>query len=88
MRAHELLVGGDDMLARTHRRAEIGVSRFQTAHHFDHDADGGIAHDLVKIRGDGARELRTRTAGEHGGNTQVCSSLGETVKIRADRAES
>ena len=71
--AHELLVRGDDVLARAHGCAEIAVCRLDAAHDLYYNINRGVAHDLVVVCGHGAGELRARTAGEHGGNVQVCA---------------
>ena len=87
VRAHELLVRSDDVLACAHGRAEVAVRRLDAAHDFHHNINRGIAHDLVVIGGHSAGELGTRTAREHGGNVQVCASFTQFIKVGTDRAE-
>ena len=87
MRAHELLVRGDDMLARAHGRADITVSRLQSAHDLDHDADRAVAHDLVEIICHGAGKLRARTAGQNARHAQIAPPERELVEGLADGAE-
>jgi len=85
--AHELLVRGDDVLARTHGRAEVAVRRLDAAHDFHHNINRGIAHDLVVIGGHGACELRAGTAGENSCNMQISSPLAQLIKMGTDGAE-
>ena len=85
--AHELLVRGDDVLARTHGRAEVAVRRLDAAHDFHHNINRGITHDLVVIGGHGACELRAGTAGENSCNMQIGSPLAQLIKMGTDGAE-
>ena len=85
--AHELLVRGDDVLARTHGRAEVAVRRLDAAHDFHHNINRGIAHDLVVIGGHSACELRAGTAGENSCNMQISSPLAQLIKMGTDGAE-
>ena len=71
MRAHELLVRGDDVLARAHGRAEVAVRRLNAAHDLYYDINRGIAHELVIVGGHGAGERGARAAREHRGNVQI-----------------
>ena len=83
----ELLVRGDDVLARTHGRAEVAVRRLDAAHDFHHNINRGIAHDLVVIGGHGACELRAGTAGVNSCNMQIGSPLAQLIKMGTDGAE-
>ena len=87
MGAHELLVRGDDVLARAHGRAEVAVCRLDAAHDLHHNINRGIAHDLIVIGGHGAGELRTGTAGENGSDLQIASPLAQLIEMGANSAE-
>ena len=71
----QIFVGGDNILARLKRLADVGACRLDAAHQLNHDLDIRIADNALPVVGQHRRvNARTRTgyiAHEYGGNLNV-----------------